>query len=143
MALPVGTVPGTQHILDSALTRGLSTLDWWPEWQRCAKVTCQWLRAQQHRDLLINNLQDSFQAETDGQLQQLVSSLQTSVEGFAEWRWKTLNNATRDLGRVREAVCSAIATACPAVSWQARQVVKLRCFWRARRTLLSGAGQQR
>ena len=103
-------VPGTQHILDSALTRGLSTLDWWPEWQRCAKVTCQWLRAQQHRDLLIKNLQDSFQAETDGQLQQLVSSLQTSVEGFAEWRWKTLNNATRDLGRVREAVCSAIAT---------------------------------
>ena len=38
------TVPGPQHIIDTSLQRGLQALPWWPEWQRSAKATCQFLR---------------------------------------------------------------------------------------------------
>ena len=98
-------VPGPQHIIDSAIRRGLEALPWWPDWQRSAKAVCQWLRPAFHRDFLVDRLE-----QLGGQqdvIQAGVASLRHSVESFACWRWKTLIRVTRHLARVETAVIVA------------------------------------
>ena len=95
-------VPGPQHIIDSAMCRGLQALPWWPDWQRSAKVVCQWLRPAIHRDLLVHRLQASGgQPDVVGAH---IASLRTSCESFANWRWKTLLRVTKHLARMEQAV---------------------------------------
>jgi len=101
-------VPGPQHIIDTSLQRGLQSLPWWPEWQRVAKIVCQWLRPANHRALLQNRLrQRGGDPET---LASRLASLDKGCDGFAEWRWKTLASVTKDLIRMEHAVSEAAST---------------------------------
>ena len=93
-------VPGPQHILDTSLTRGLEALHWWPEWQRSAKVMCQWLRPANRRASLGNLLRDAGADE----LPRLLKALEKSCDSFAAWRWKTLGSVTADLSRLEDPV---------------------------------------
>ena len=101
-------VPGCQHILDSALVRGLESLAWWPDWQKSAKTTCQWLGPKMHRDLLAGLI--AKQSVSAQSLEVLLKSLTNAVDTFAEWRWKSLANVTKYLCRVHEAVVAATAS---------------------------------
>ena len=65
---------------------------------------CQWLGAQMHRVLLAEFLPPPPQGTPD-----LATVLETGVDTFAEWRWKTLDNVTRGLARVEEAIVAALA----------------------------------
>ena len=100
-------VPGAQHIIDIALVQGLNSLPWCGGWQQTAKVMCQWLGAQMHRDLLAEFLPPPPQG-IGGQFE-LVTVLEAGVYISAEWRWKTLDNVTRGLTRVEEAIVAALA----------------------------------
>ena len=101
-------VPGPQHILDTSLTRGLESLPWWPEWQRQAKVVCQWLRPGNHRSLLRQMLRDA--GGPPEQLASRVNALTKGCESFAAWRWKTLSTMTADLSRLEEPVRAVVST---------------------------------
>ena len=101
-------VPGPQHILDTSLTRGLDTLPWWPEWQRQAKIVCQWLRPANRRSLFRQMLRDA-----GGPPEQLASRLKALTKGcesFAAWRWKTLSTVTADLLRFEDPVRAVVST---------------------------------
>ena len=101
-------VPGPQHIIDTATQRGLETLAWWPEWQRSAKIVCQWLRSAGHRLQLQDRLR---RAGGDASvIAARVKLLDTSCDGFAEWRWKTIATVTKDLLRLRELLVAALGT---------------------------------
>ena len=101
-------VPGPQHIIDTATQRGLEALPWWPEWQRAAKTTCQWLRPGGHRMLLQQRVRDAGGQAQDTLAQ--VRSLEKSCDSFAHWRWKTLASVTRDLLAKKEALVVATAS---------------------------------
>lgn len=98
-------VPGPQHILDGVLREGLHTLPWWPEWQAQAKIVCQWLYRQGHREFLEKRLPANDAATAAHR-----ASLQTGCDRFAEWRWKTLCMVTRSLQRMEDAVRAALGT---------------------------------
>ena len=98
-------VPGPQHILDNLLRDSLRTLVWWPEWQAQAKVVCQWLSGQGHREFLQQRLPGTGKATPS-----VTASLDTGCDHFAEWRWQTLSDVTRALCRMEGAVRGAMAS---------------------------------
>ena len=102
------TVPGPQHIIDVSLQRGLQALQWWPAWQRSAKVVCQWMRPANHRLALEDRIQ-----QLGGDPDVVAArkrALGSGCNAFAAWRWKTLVLVTKDLQRMKDAVCAAIST---------------------------------
>ena len=98
-------VPGMQHILDNVIRDTLRALPWWPAWQAQAKLVCQWLGNQGHREFLQHRL-----PEADPATQAHRAALVTGCDRFAEWRWKTLSAVTRDLRRLEGAARAALAT---------------------------------
>ena len=46
-------------------------------------------------------------------LEERVRSLASGVDRFAAWRWKTLANVARDLARIKDAFCAAVASVGP------------------------------
>ena len=96
-------IPGPQHILDNLLKDTLQSLAWWPAWQQQAKVVCQWLHSQGHRDFLQMHLIKKGKLSASRR-----KSLTAAIERFAKWRWKTLAHVTSDLLRVEDAVVAAM-----------------------------------
>ena len=90
-------VPGPQHIIDGILKDVLQNLDWWPSWQKQAKVVCQWLHNRGHREFLQSRLRAAG-------LDKYCLSLDASIDRFAQWRWKTLANVTAGLAHVEDAM---------------------------------------
>jgi len=99
-------VPGPQHMIDNVLKDTLQSLAWWPAWQQQAKVVCQWLHNQGHRDFLQMHLVKRGGDET--LLASRRKSLSAAIERFAKWRWKTLSAVTAGLLRVEDAVRAAM-----------------------------------
>ena len=94
-------MPGAQHLLDTVLKDGLECAPWWPAWEAQAKVVSQWVHPRAGREWL--------QRRLHGTSPDLAESLRTGCDRFAEWRWKALWNATRDLLRMKDAVRRATA----------------------------------
>ena len=99
------TVPGPQHVLDGILEAALAQMDFWPAWQAQAKVVCQWLASEGHREFLRARLP---QGAPDTAHQS--ARLRKRPDRFAKWRWGTLSAVTRDLVGLEWAVKAAVAT---------------------------------
>ena len=96
-------VPGIKHILDWVIRDALSDIDFWPNWQSCAKRLVQYFHGQTHRDL-VSHFLCSFGHECGGSLDVVRKSLQTATSSFADWRWSTLQTCIRDVLRIEDAV---------------------------------------
>jgi len=93
--------PGVLHIVDWIIRSTIEQLSWWPVWQLECKRLLQFCHGQAHRDrlrLLIEEL------APQGQSGELARSLDVATGRFAEWRWKTLSRAVKDLGRIEGAL---------------------------------------
>ena len=112
------TVPGPQHILDTCLTKGLESLEWWPEWQGSAKNVCQWVRPGSRRALLSQILRDA--AGDPEVLAGRLQALSNGCQAFASWRWKTLATVTKDLSRLADPVRSVAAIVASAAELSAK-----------------------
>ncbi|MCP4243720.1 MAG: hypothetical protein GY772_24470, partial [bacterium] len=53
-------IPGLQHIIDNAMREAVSRTPWWSEWEAKAKVVCQHVGRQGHRDRLVHVLRTSL-----------------------------------------------------------------------------------
>ena len=119
-------VPGPQHIIDTATQRGLETLPWWPDWQRSAKVVCQWLRSPGRR----RQLQERLRAAGGEQVvvEGRCKAMDLGCDGFAEWRWKTISKVTEDLLRLREPVVVALQSVIAASDLSTRDAATASAF---------------
>ena len=77
-------------------------MTWWPAWEGQAKGVCQWVHSRARRELLQSRLQGCSIG--------VFESFTAGCERFADWRWKTLGNVTRDLSRMQDALRLATAT---------------------------------
>ena len=123
-------IPGTQHIIDSALQASLMRVSWWPAWQKSAKAVCQWLQPLTHRQLLQERLRTAVDAGQHD-IAELVKSLNRTVDRFAQWRWKTLKNVTDSLNRVRDATRLAVTTFASAAEFSSKDTAKAAAFFDA------------
>ena len=92
-------VPGPQHIIDGVLSTGVETLPWWQDWEASAKVLCQWLNPLGNRRWL----KGKVRLVGGAQQAERLASLDNGCDRFADWRWKTLANVTRQLLRLQDA----------------------------------------
>jgi len=118
-------VPGPQHIIDGALQSALSTLPWWPAWNRQAKPVCQRLHAKDHREMLASFLPDTLDSVAKCGF---VKALDTGIDKFAQWRWKTLSNVTKALERLRPAVLASTAGVANAKELSTKDSGESGCF---------------
>lgn len=86
--------PGLLHIVDWIIRSTVQQLPWWPLWQAQCKRLLQFCHGQAHRD----RLQALFQELAS--FGQADSSLELATIRFAEWRWKTLSRAVKDVARI-------------------------------------------
>ena len=89
-------VPGCQHLLDTILQDGLDSVLGCPAWEEQAKLVCHWAHPRPRREFLQRRLKGPFSG--------LSAGLDIACERFADWRWTTLTNVTRDLLRMRDAL---------------------------------------
>ena len=94
-------VPGPQHIVDGLIRQSMGAISWWPGWQADAKVVCQTLHGAGQRDRLVHRLLQNGRND-------LADLLRTGCDRFAHWRWKTLDNVSRQLLRMEPAVREAV-----------------------------------
>ena len=102
-------VAGPQHIIDSALSASLEPLPWWDEWQTTAKVVSQFLGGHSgtnNRRWLVKLLRGADVEDPD--VKKNIASLDSSVDSFAKWRWKTLSIVLDDLTRTEKALRDAL-----------------------------------
>ena len=141
-------IPGPQHAIDLIVKGSLDGVEWWPDWSAEAKVLCQWVNRKAHRAKLQEilrerHLQDPY---TLADLDELRKALDNGCDSFANWRWKTLSNVTRDLMRLRRSLVETIGRASVpsdlGLSDQSAQLVKdltgatnSELFWARTRTL--------
>ena len=100
-------IPGLQHVSDLCLRTGVENLPWWPSWQSDAKVIAQWLKPTGKRLDLEDRLAGVEQSAD--QLLQRRKSLSTGVNGFAEWRWHTLDTVLEQLLKKEDAIVAAVS----------------------------------
>ena len=101
-------VPGLQHIVDWVFRQGISRLTFFAQWQKKSKAVLQYAHSANHRghmEDIVNERAASESTETAS----LVSSLAKAPGRFAKWRWKTLDNAVRDLLRVEASMKMVMA----------------------------------
>jgi hypothetical protein len=96
-------VPGLLHITDWALRQTVEQLGFWVLWQGQAKAICQYTHGRNHRDHMVEVIQ--AHVKDDEVLGNCKKSLKTATGRFANWRWKTLQGAVKDLLRVKAALC--------------------------------------
>ncbi len=135
-------VPGPQHIIDNVVKTCLGTIPWWSQWQAASKALCQWLSAQNHREVLQRRLREkrTLIEATRGadSFQRLHDSLKNTCDRFANWRWKTISNVTAGLIRMEAAVrtaiddlrnISALGTRDPDVIKRVVEAIRSQTFW--------------
>ena len=94
-------------------------------------MACQWLRSVNHRRALQERLDNGQWSAAC--LAECRASLDTSIDRFAEWRWKTLTNVTRALERMRAAVIAATdSMAVPILSFDMFPYCKIPSLYNAR-----------
>ena len=120
-------VPGTQHILDIILKDGLERIPWWFRWESEAKAVCQWLHAKPRREFLQSRLAG---------FPDLVKSLDSCIDKFADWRWWTLANVTDGLIRTKAALIRATSVR---QTWPRGMVRRRRCSLRMFNLRCSGS----
>ena len=102
-------VPGVLHIVDWVIRTGIERLTFYPKWQSSAKLVLQMLHSQklrQHMCALLHAMDiDRVRSE------RLASSLASATGKFANWRWRTLWDAVRDLLRIEDAVRTLLGSA--------------------------------
>ena len=92
----------------------------WPDWQKSAKTTCQWLGPRMHRDLVAGMF--GIRSVSAQALAAMPKSLSTSVDKLAYWWWKTLATGSAHMRRVQYAVAvGCVDPACCAVSQRTRR----------------------
>ena len=96
-------VPGLLHITDWALRQTVEQLGFWVHWQAQAKVICQYTHGRNHREHMMEVIKSHV--KDDEVIGNCKKSLSTSTGRFANWRWKTLHRAVKDLLRVKAALC--------------------------------------
>ena len=103
--------PGSQHIIDRAIKETLALLPWFPSWERQAKHVLQFLKPvmMRHKFQSIIRRGPLSHAERHA----LITSLDSALESYAQWRWRTLERACRSLLRVEAAVRYAASIAHP------------------------------
>ena len=84
--------PGLLHIVDWIIRSTVQQLPWWPGWQLQCKRLLQFCHGQAHRDRLRALFGELGQGDA--------ASLNVATRRFAEWRWKTLSMAIKDLRRI-------------------------------------------
>ena len=132
MLLPNAMImPGPQHIIDSVVGAGVESLPWWEDWQAAASVVCQWLKQVNHRRWL--KLKVAEVGGDAGQRRQRLASLDKGCDSFAQWRWKTLGNVTRDLTRMESAVRAGMTRVPTAKALGGRCSRTATAFWQAAR----------
>ena len=82
---------------------GLERLPWWPRWESEAKAICQWVHARPRREFLQSRL---------GGFPDIFKPLDSGLEKFADWRWRTLTNVTEGLIRTQAALVHATTDMC-------------------------------
>ena len=111
-------VPGSQHLIDSCMRGSLEGMSWWPDWQRRAKIVCQWLQPRTRREFLASCL-ESAGGQAAG-APALVASLGKTCDRFADWRWQTLGKVCDGLTRMEDAVRLAVAPMTQAADLRSR-----------------------
>jgi len=90
-------VPGTLHIVDWIIRETVQAFPWWAEWQADCKRIVQFCHGQAHRE----RLEAIVLAEApEAQRPLWVTALSVATGRFAEWRWKTLAQAVKDMARL-------------------------------------------
>ena len=117
-------VPGPQHIIDGILKEALHCLEWWPAWQKQAKVVCQWLSKPAHREYLQSRLRHAGMGIH-------CKALDNTIDRFAQWRWKTLASVTSGLASVENAVRAFTQGATSITDLVTRDATTARIFWDA------------
>ena len=84
--------PGLLHIVDWIIRSTVQQLPYWPVWQSQCKRLLQFCHGQAHRDRL-QALHKELAPESSA------DSLVVATTRFAEWRWKTLARAVKDVAR--------------------------------------------
>ena len=90
--------PGLLHIVDWVIRSTVEVLPWWAVWQLECKRLLQFCHGVAHRDRLRVILKELGPPEA------AAASLEVGTGRFAEWRWKTLARAVKDLARIEEAM---------------------------------------
>ena len=93
--------PGVLHILDWIIRSTVEQLAWWPAWQLECKRLLQFCHGQAHRDRLRTLIESHA---LDGQSSELATAFDVASGRFAEWRWKTLSLAVKDVQRLERAM---------------------------------------
>ena len=100
-------IPGLQHVSDLCLRVGVEHLPWWPCWQAEVKAIAQWLKPVGKRLDLQTRL--SAVKQSGDELQRRCKSLSTGVNGFAQWRWHTLDTVLEQLLKKQDAIVAAVS----------------------------------
>ncbi|MCP4243719.1 MAG: hypothetical protein GY772_24465, partial [bacterium] len=97
-------IPGLQHIIDNAVREAVSRTPWWSEWEAKAKVVCQHVGRQGHRDRLVHVLRTSLDPVVVASKVDFEDAVARGCDRFAEWRWSTLRHVTEALQRLGPAL---------------------------------------
>lgn len=96
-------VPGPLHLLNTVIATALSETAWWQDFQKTMKAVAQWVSPRGLRLRLRFLLKRARKMRVGGpaNIDHCLRLVAKKPNAFADWRWGTLEEVCRQLGRYR------------------------------------------